>query len=69
MVFKLNLDGSGYTPLYIFTGTGGDGAYPQARLVQGSDGALYDTTARGGTNNYGMVFKLNPDGSGYTPLP
>jgi len=36
-----------------------DGATPLARLVQGSDGSFYGTTAFGGTNgSYGTVFKL-----------
>jgi len=67
-VFKLNLDGSGYAVLRSFTGTDGDGAYPFGTLVQGSDGALYGTTNNGGTDDYGTVFRLNTDGSGYTQL-
>ena len=31
-VFKLNTDGTGFTNLYSFTGSG-DGAYPQAKLI------------------------------------
>jgi uncharacterized repeat protein (TIGR03803 family) len=67
-VFKLGRDGSGYRVLYRFTGTGGDGSDPGAGLVQGTDGALYGTTSRGGINNNGTVFKLNPDGSGYSVI-
>jgi len=37
-------------------------------LVQASDDALYGTTESGGSAGYGTVFKLNPDGSGYTVL-
>jgi uncharacterized repeat protein (TIGR03803 family) len=68
MVFRLSTNGTGYTPLYKFTGIGGDGAHPYAALIQGRDGALYSTTRNGGTNGYGMVFKLSADGSSYTPL-
>src|SRR5262245_64092779 len=66
-VFKLNKDGSGYTILRWFTGTGGDGASPSG-LVEGQDGVLYGTTLGGGTNDAGTVFKLNRDGSGYSVL-
>jgi uncharacterized repeat protein (TIGR03803 family) len=36
--------------------------------VEGGDGALYGTTYYGGENGYGMVFKLNKDGSAYSVL-
>jgi uncharacterized repeat protein (TIGR03803 family) len=68
IVFKVSTDGTSFTPLYSFTGSGGDGANPYAGLVQGRDGALYGTTLYGGINGYGMVFKLSTDGSVYTPL-
>lgn len=45
-----------------------DGLYPEARLVQGSDGALYGTTSQGGANNMGTVFKVNTNGIGYALL-
>ncbi len=39
--------------------TNADGSYPQAKLTLGNDGALYGTSAAGGTNgNYGTVFKI-----------
>src|SRR2546426_1176722 len=59
-VFKLNRDGSGYQILYDFSS--GGGWWPDAALVQGSDGALYGTTYGG------VVFKLNKDGSSYEIL-
>src|SRR5579859_7674492 len=42
------------------------GARPRASLVLGRDGALYGTTTAGGSANGGTVFKINPDGSGYS---
>jgi uncharacterized repeat protein (TIGR03803 family) len=40
-----------------------DGAYPQAGLVQGTDGNLYGTTYEGGANGvYGTVFEITPAG-------
>lgn len=50
--------------LYSFTGSGGDGASPHASLVMDTAGNFYGTTANGGTNNFGTVFKLAPNGSG-----
>jgi uncharacterized repeat protein (TIGR03803 family) len=69
-VFKVNTDGTGYTVLKNFaspTGAASDGATPSGGLtVSGS--AIYGTTFSGGTNGYGVVFKLNMDGTGYTVL-
>jgi uncharacterized repeat protein (TIGR03803 family) len=60
-VFKITTNGV-LTGLYYFTGTN-DGAYPQAGLVQGSDGNFYGTTYLGGTNNWGTVFKISTNGA------
>jgi uncharacterized repeat protein (TIGR03803 family) len=49
------------TTLYAFTG-GNDGGYPEAALVQGSDGCFYGTTSGGGTNDLGTVFKISSNG-------
>jgi uncharacterized repeat protein (TIGR03803 family) len=65
-VFKINPDGSGYTKLLDFAGAT-NGSYPLGSLI--FDGSsLYGMTAGGGTNNIGTIFKINPDGSGYTKL-
>lgn len=53
--------------LHSFAG-GNDGQQPYAGLVQATDGVLYGTTYLGGSNNVGIVFKVNPDGSGNTPI-
>lgn len=47
--------------LVSFNGTNGE--YPFAPLVQGADGNLYGTTAFGGANNWGTVFKMSPGGT------
>jgi len=44
--------------LYSFTGSGGDGGYPDAGLIIDASGNLYGTTSQGGTNDYGTVFQL-----------
>jgi uncharacterized repeat protein (TIGR03803 family) len=59
--------GQSYTILHAF-GTNTMGQNPYSQLVQGPDGALYGTTDNGGSANRGQVFKVNPDGSGYTVL-
>lgn len=41
---------------------GPGGINPSARLVQGSDGALYGTTQGGGSNSAGTVFKITTNG-------
>ncbi|HTS17604.1 MAG TPA: choice-of-anchor tandem repeat GloVer-containing protein, partial [Verrucomicrobiae bacterium] len=55
------LTGSSLTALHSFSYS--DGAYPSAGLVQGSDGYLYGTTANGGTDGYGTVFRITSSGS------
>jgi uncharacterized repeat protein (TIGR03803 family) len=68
-VFRIGTNGAGYRVLYSFKGaSSGDGAYPEAGLVQGSDGALYGTTYYGGTNNEGTVFRIGTNGAGYSVL-
>ena len=70
IIFKINKDGSDYQILHHFTGFpgGGDGDNPFAGLFEASDGLLYGTTGYGGANQYGTVFRLNKDGSGYQIL-
>jgi uncharacterized repeat protein (TIGR03803 family) len=44
--------------VYAFSG-GADGSHPNGSLISDSAGNLYGTSAEGGTNNYGTVFKLS----------
>jgi uncharacterized repeat protein (TIGR03803 family) len=67
-VFKVNTDGTGFTTLYRFTGI--DAEYPYGELGL-SGTTLYGTTSWQGSStepNYGTVFKVNTDGSGFTVL-
>jgi uncharacterized repeat protein (TIGR03803 family) len=66
-VFKVNADGSGLTLLHSFSGAFIDGSYPSGALLA-SGGALFGVTSSGGYLGYGTVFRINPDGSGYTIL-
>ena len=67
-VFRISTSGA-LTTLYAFrsiTNANGDpldGAYPNAALVQGSDGNYYGTTSSGGTNDNGTVFKIGTSGA------
>ncbi len=62
-VFKISTNGV-FTSLFSFSGTTGPylGRTPEAGLALGNDGTLYGTTAHGGTNDYGTVFKLSTNG-------
>ncbi len=66
-LYAVNPDGTGFALLYNFTG-GNDGASPWARLLQGADGRLYGVANGGGPDNFGTVFAVNLDGSGFTTL-
>jgi uncharacterized repeat protein (TIGR03803 family) len=48
--------------LVTFAFSDGTGAYPIAGLIQGADGSFYGTTAIGGTNGFGAIFKLATNG-------
>ena len=64
-VFKIGLDGTGYTVLHIFQGIccGSDGSFPQSGLtVNPEDNMLYGTTFKGGNStDLGTVFKIDPN--------
>jgi uncharacterized repeat protein (TIGR03803 family) len=66
-VFRINMDGSGYLVVKRFSG-GNEGYHPYGGLAQAADGALYGTTSSGGVGTQGTVFKMNPDGTGFTVL-
>ena len=75
IVFKINIDGSGFTTLHSFNEgswilggyTNSDGANPLCKLVA-SDGMLYGTTRNGGGSGFGTVFGLSTGGAGFTVL-
>jgi uncharacterized repeat protein (TIGR03803 family) len=70
-IFKVQLDGSGYTTLLVFSNKI-TGSNPYGSLI--SDGTfLYGMTTYGGASTgcnagCGTIFRINPDGSGYTRL-
>src|SRR5579863_2252447 len=62
-VFKITPTGT-LTTLYSFCTQSGcpDGRSPEAGLILGIDGNFYGTTAFGGTNNDGTIFKVTLGG-------
>jgi uncharacterized repeat protein (TIGR03803 family) len=58
-VFKISPSGT-LTTLHSFNST--DGAEPEGRLVQGTDGNFYGTTYHGGTYKNGTIFQITPGG-------
>jgi uncharacterized repeat protein (TIGR03803 family) len=66
-VFKMTADLETVTALHTFD-SATTGTKPYAKLIQGTDGTLYGTTSEGGSGFSGTVYKLNPDGTGFTVL-
>jgi uncharacterized repeat protein (TIGR03803 family) len=63
--FRITPQG-GLTILHAFTGTDGtgrDGSYPRASLLQARDGNFYGTTYEGGTFGTGTIFRMTPGGT------
>lgn len=71
-VFRLDPNSTNFLVLHNFGQSTNDGTWPDAALMQGTDGALYGTTSSGGTNETalggGTLFKLNRDGTGFIVL-
>ena len=67
-IFKIKPDGSGYAELHSFVGGAGDGGFPSGALTPAA-GALFGTTLESGSfGSQGAVFRINPDGTGFTQL-
>ena len=68
-LWRLAADGN-FTVLHAFVAgkKAPEGNQPEGRLLQASDGLLYGVTRGGGTDLVGTVFRIAPDGSGYTVL-
>jgi len=63
-IFSFNPTNCSYTKLMNFDSTSGD--YPRVGLIQASDGKLYGTTSRGGSNRVGVIFSFDPASSTYS---
>jgi len=64
-VFKININGTGYTTLYSFNHN--NGFYPLGTLVL-SDNVLYGIMLWSSNAGSNAIFKINTDGTGYTKL-
>jgi len=67
VIFKMDTDGSGYTNLHKFAGGSGDGGQPFGNLTL-SGSTLYGMTSAGGDSGFGVIFKMDTNGSNYTNL-
>ena len=67
IIYKLSPSGSGWTEtvLYNFQRPQ-DGGWPYAGLLFDTAGNLYGATTIGGSGDGGTLFKLSPNGSGWT---
>jgi uncharacterized repeat protein (TIGR03803 family) len=66
--YRIHLDGSDFETIQFFDVTGGEGTLP-GKLIQGRDGNLYGITSDGGrSNDTGVVYQLNTNGTGYSQL-
>ncbi len=68
VVYKVKVDGTGYTKLLDFDGENNGSAPYGSFYYDGGTGFLYGMTQRGGTNDHGTIFKIKTDGSGFTKL-
>lgn len=66
VIFSINLDGTGYQVLFDFSSTSTGG--PKGSLTL-SGGKLYGMTSGGGPGGAsGVIFRVNPDGTGFKIL-
>ncbi len=66
-LFKINTNGTGFTILKSFAGGVGDGYAPLGYpTIDGS--VIYGMTYGGGLADWGVIFKINTDGTGFNVL-
>ncbi len=61
-VFRMTTSGS-ITTLFNFSDSDAAGYFPEAPLVEGSDGYFYGTTFQGGSSRDGTAFRITPNGT------
>ncbi|MEJ7589073.1 MAG: choice-of-anchor tandem repeat GloVer-containing protein, partial [Ferruginibacter sp.] len=66
LIFSYDLSGPGYAKLKDLETS--SGSNPYGSLLQATDGKLYGMTNRGGINQVGVIFNLDPSNSTYTKL-
>lgn len=65
-LFRIKTDGTSYQVLHEFTGT--DGELPVGTPIVASNGKLYGTTAYGGSNSNGTIYRIDATGTNFTIL-
>lgn len=66
-VFLIGEGGTGFNVIHRFTVNSQEGCGPGGDVVL-SGNQLFGTTYKGGTNNYGVIFSMNTDGTGFRVL-
>lgn len=66
-IFSINPDGTGYTTLHSFAGGLSDGDTPWSGLTYANN-KLYGNTHDGGTNDKGVIFSIDLDGTDYAVI-
>jgi uncharacterized repeat protein (TIGR03803 family) len=67
VIFKINTDGTGYSVIHAFAGSGHDRSLPYSSPTPAGS-ILIGMTSRGGTNHLGTIYAMNDDGSGFHVL-
>ena len=67
-IFKIGTDGDGYELLHAFAAVVTDGRNPYYGSLVLSGSTLYGMTEYGGTNDTGIIFSIDTDGSDFTLL-
>src|ERR1700677_2699441 len=65
-IFSLTTNGTAFTVLHAFNSTNGRNI--QGGLIASGLNILYGSAANGGTNDSGLVFAINTNGTGYADL-
>ena len=76
LIFKMAMNGKNFHVIHSFedpvtvegVSINDGGAVPSAAVTLGPDGKLYGTTNIGGTAGYGVVYKMDTDGSNFLVL-
>ena len=66
-LFKIKIDGTQYQKLFEFKNPKTQGIYPFGRLVRKGN-VLYGATKQGGIHNYGVLYQIDINGSGFKVL-
>ncbi len=62
-MFRLDRNGNNFQVLHHFDSNGVAPQFPRGELVSGLNSLLYGSTAEGGTNDLGSIFRIGQDGS------